>query len=172
MSFLDDTLRVDTNASVLSPGDAFTNSLFFNNTNTPGADSGNCHLCHAPLPFTHHLALTTHALKRQLLDGKLTDRRELATVKARLHQLTEALKQTNQDLASAKHGSGGKQEELKRRVLMLISQMKHRIYHEYIPAAGRGHKERQCEVLGEIVREELERDPRVAREVSQEPLQR
>jgi len=172
MSFLDETLRVDTNASVLLPGDAFTNSVLFNNTTTPGADSGTCQVCKAQLPFTHHLALTTHALKRQLLDGKLTDRRELATVKARLLHLTEELRLANQDLAAAKYGSGGKQEELKRRVLMLISQMKHRIYHEYIPAAGRRHRERQCEVLGEIVREELERDPRVAREVSQEPLQR
>ena len=56
-------------------------------------------------------------------------------------------------------------------MLMLISQMKHKIYHEYIPV--RVHRERQCEVLGEIVREELDRDPKAAREVSQEPpLQR
>ena len=60
---------------------------------------------------------------------------------------------------------------MKRRVLMLISQMKHKIYHEYIPE--RVHRGRQCEVLGQIVREELDRDPKAAREVSQEPpLQR
>jgi hypothetical protein len=46
MSFLDDTLRVDTNASVLSPGDAFTNSLLFNNpTTSKGDQRGNCQSC-------------------------------------------------------------------------------------------------------------------------------
>ena len=136
MSFLDETLRVDTNASVLSPGDAFPNSLLFNNTTTPdGGDTGTCDLCHAPLPFTHHLALTTHALKRHLLHAKLPDRLDLASAKARLHHLAAALMHANQELASAKYGGegGGKQEELRRRVLMLISQMKHRISHEYIP---------------------------------------
>ncbi len=64
-------------------------------------------------------------------------------------------------------GGDARQEEVKRRVLMLISQMKHKIYHEYIPV--RVHKERQCEVLGEIVREELDRDPKqpVRKEVTQ-----
>jgi hypothetical protein len=130
-------------------------------------------VCKAPLTFTQHLALTTQTLKRQLMDGKLRDRRELASVKERIHHLDAALKQTCQDLVSAKYaGDGAKQEELKRKVLMLISQMKHKIYHEYIPE--RVPKERQCEVLGEIVREELDRDPKqkVSKEVSQEPLQR
>jgi hypothetical protein len=107
MSFLDDTLRVDTNASVLSPGDAFTNSLLFSNTTTPVADTGNCHVCKAPLTFTQHLALTTHALKRQLLDGKLSDRRELAAVRERIRHLDAALRQTSQELVSAKYGGDG-----------------------------------------------------------------
>ena len=144
MSFLDDTLRVDTNASVLSPGDAFTNSLLFNITTTPdAAESGNCQVCKAPLTFTQHLALTTNLLKRQLMDGKLRDRKELSSVKERICHLDAALKQTSQELVSAKYGgSGAKQEELKRKVVMLISQMKHKIYHEYIPV--RVKKERQC----------------------------
>ena len=116
-------------------------------------------MCKAPLTFTQHLALTTQTLKRQLMDGKLRDRRELASVKERIHHLDAALKQTCQELVSAKYGGdGARQEEVKRKVLMLISQMKHKIYHEYIPE--RLHKERQCEVLGEIVREELDRDPK------------
>ena len=108
MSFLDDTLRVDTNASVLSPGDVFTNSLLFNNTTTPGAESGgNCHLCQAPLTFTQHRALTTEHLMRQLLAGKLSDRRELAAVRERIRHLDAALRQTSQELVSAKYGGDG-----------------------------------------------------------------
>ena len=129
-------------------------------------------MCQAPLTLTQHLALTTQTLKRQLLGGKLSDRWELAAIRERIRHLDAALRQAIQELVSAKYGGAGgaRQEEVKGRVLMLISQMKHKIYHEYIPE--RVPKGRQCEVLREIVKEELYRDPKVARKVSQETLQK
>ena len=49
--------------------------------------------------------------------------------------------------------------EVKRRVLYLISQIKHKLYHEFIPEPK--SQERHCPALGEIIREELDRDPSV-----------
>ena len=46
---------------------------------------------------------------------------------------------------------------MNRRVLHLISQIKHKLYHEFIPTPK--PKERLVPALGDIIREELDRDP-------------